>query len=259
MGTNPLKKFFPVILFCLAVAKVQAQDTAPVVSTTPTVVVTPSVTPDAEKPLSLAGRFGIGSDSIRLDEDQLNTVSISINTISLTALDATYWLSNGSALDFLGAFSASDNPNFDFNGNTTNYPNQTWGIGLGYRQNLSTPIRDFRIQGLLRASYAQYKNDQLIWWNTQTGVGYDVQTQFSETILFSAGLGFEFFAPFCESLSLQSNLAYSISQNDGWVTQTFNAPLTPGYKNFTSTYSYVRSGLVLSGLSLSTLSVHFYF
>jgi hypothetical protein len=216
------------------------------------------VTPPPATEFSLAGKFGIGTDNIRIDENAGSTAS-------LLALDITYWLSDKTALDFLGdyAVAGTSYPAFGFNGQYSNYTNQVLGVGFGLRQNLASPIRHLRLQGLFRATYAQYNYSYPPWWNSQTMTAYQIQSQFSETLQFSAALGFEYFMPFCDALSVQSNLAYVVSQNDGWETETYNPALPSlGYGTYTNTsskFSYIRTGLVLNGLTLSTLSIHFYF
>ncbi len=269
MKTTLIRNILLVMVFCLASSS-QAQNSAPVVSATPLVspVSTPSSTPAAsetpvvsEKSLNLGGKFGIGTDSIRLDETLQGGTNFT--TASLTALDATYWLSDKSGLDFLGTFTAGSSPSYDLSGNPSDYPNKIWGLGLGFRRNLGSPIRNLRLQGLFRATYAQYTTSSVDWLYVYTPTAYQVQSQFNETFLLSAGLGFEYFLPFCDSLSVQSNLAYTVSQNDGWVSQTFNPNLPnlgyPGFNNSTLKYSYLRTGFAVNGLTLSSVSIHFYF
>jgi hypothetical protein len=173
------------------------------------------------------------------------------------SLDATCWLSDQAALDVLATANAGSNAGFDFNGNPTNFPNTTWGAGLQLRGNLTAPFRNLRLQGLFRATYAQFNQQEVTW--TNNNITNQIQDCYSETFLLSAGLGFEYFMPFCDSLSVQGNLAFTGAYNDGWISESFNPSQNLGQANYTVKYSNFRTAIVTTGLTLSGLSVHFYF
>ena len=210
----------------------------------------------------LGGKLGIGTDSIRVDENGIAVGSIA-NTASLIGLDAIYWLSDNSGLDILATVSEADNPGPDNNGNATDYPTFIYGYGLGLRQNLSSPMKGLKIQGLLRFTYSNYSNQQDLNIHTNPNLSFEKAVLNSETFTGLLGLGFEYFLPFCEFISVQSYVSLTESFNDNSSSVTYNpAMATYGYVvpfNYSYSTSYWRTGFLLNGLSLSTLSVHFYF
>jgi hypothetical protein len=240
---------------------------APVAKTEPAV---PSPSPAASNPvttpreLHLAGKFGIGTDTIRIDENSTSAGS-SPGTALITAVDAIWWLSDDSGIDFLATLSEGQNPGVDFKGNEYNYPNEILGAGLGYRQVVASPVRELKIQGLARATYGHYSNQLELWYYSPANLSFESGNERSENFVFMAGLGFEYFMPFCESLSVQSYLCYVASYTDNSASTTYNSTMAnygyslSGFNNTSYQSSYWRTSLLLSGLSLSTLSVHFYF
>ncbi len=263
MNKTILKTILTTTVFCLVTTAALAQIADTFVSPPPlvTLVPTPTTVPTAsptpvDKPLSFEGKFGIGYEYIRVDEVQ-NTSYNNFVTNNLLSLDTTYWISNQTALDILATANAGSYMGTDFNGNSTNFPNTTWGGGLQLRDNLSAPLHDLRLQALFRATYAQFSQEE-VNWSSNYNITYQIQDCYSETFLLSAGLGFEYYLPFCDSLSVQGNLAYSGAYNDGWISETFNPKYNVG-ANYTIKYSNYRTAFVLTGLTLSGVSVHFYF
>ena len=171
---------------------------------------TPVAAPAA---LHLKDKFAIGTDSIRVDENSTG-IGNTTGTASLTAMDAIWWFSDDSGLDFLVTFSTTQTPGVDFNGEATNYPNQIFGGGLGYRYNLNSPEKGLLIQGLARVTYAHYTNQQLLWYYAPANVNFENGTVNSESYNFILGVGFEYFMPFCQSLSVQSYLAFDAEYRD---------------------------------------------
>jgi hypothetical protein len=108
---------------------------------------------------------------------------------------------------------------------------------------------------LARVTYAEFINEQTVGWNNN--IANQVQENYAESFVISAGLGFEYFMPFCDSLSVQGNLAFAGSYNDGWESELYNP--NQNQTNYTLKYSYWRTTFVSTGLTLSTVSVHFYF
>jgi hypothetical protein len=225
----------------------------------PTVKATPAKT---EESLHLKDKFALGTDSLRVDENSTG-IGSTTNTASLTALDAVWWFSDDSAIDFLATVSTAQTPGVDFNGNPYQYTNQIYGGGLGYRCNVSSPMRDLKIQGLARFTYGNYSNQQQLWYYAATNTNFETGTVNSESYNFIAGLGFEYFLPFCENLSVQSYLAFVAEYSDNSASLNYNSAIVnygyTGYNNTTYQTSYWRTGLLLNGLSLSSVSVHYYF
>jgi hypothetical protein len=273
------------------IAAAQGQPAAPVASPAPTVETTTAATPATaaiatpaavSTPLPdtlpassalptpaatlteihLKDRFAIGTDSIRVDENNTSIGSTS-NTISQTAMDAIWWFSDDSGIDFLATFATTQTPGVDFNGATFEYPNQVFGGGLGYRYNLNSPEKGLMIQGLARVTYAHYTNQQQLWYFAPANVNFENGTVNSESFNFILGVGFEYFMPFCRSLSVQSYLAFAAEYTDNNGSLTYNPSMVnygyTGYTNTSYSSSYWRTALLLNGLSLSSVSVHFYF
>ncbi len=212
----------------------------------------PSATPQVEKPITLSDRVGVGYDYIRIDEVQYP--NFFTGNISVLALDATYWLSEKSALDLLVTGNFSSNPGTDFNGNSVNYPDNIWGLGLQWRYNIASPARNLLIQGLLRGTYCQYNFEQI--WNSNNNIALQLFQGYSESYCLSVGAGFEYFLPFFDSISLQGNILFTASYNDGWLTSLYNP--NQNTPNYTLNYSYYRTLFSNTGLNLTTLTIHFY-
>ncbi len=205
----------------------------------PMTSVNPSPSPTPEKPLVLAGRFGFG----------YNPVS--------GFYEMDYWLSEKSALDLLFSSNTYGNPSFDFNPNATSQSNDGWGLGLVYRNNLLAPARNLRFQGLVIADYS-YNDNYLS--NLNNNLVTEIYENKNENFQWGVGLGFEYFLPFCDSLSLQSALFYTATANFYTYRNVYNPSQSGNPPNSNQTNFYLRVGdFSNSGLTLNAVNIHFYF
>jgi hypothetical protein len=241
------------------VVTVQPIPQAQAVSTPAVILATPGVQGEV---LRLKGKFGIGTDSIRVDQNS-TSYTAAPGTSTYSAVDLTWWLDEKSGVDFFATYSLTNNPGADFTGATYAYPTDVIGAGIGYRRNLASPSRFLRLQALARVTAARYKSDQQLSFNSTYNLNFELGTMMEKSYNFMGGLGFEFFMPFCKSLSLQSNLVFQASYNDCKESITYNPAMT-NYGNTlpanTGYYKkYWKAGVLVNGFSLNTLSVHFYF
>jgi hypothetical protein len=237
-----------------------ANDAAtPSVTPTPANTPAPAATPEM---LHLKDKFAIGTDTLRLDENFTGYGSTP-NSNAFSAVDAIWWFSDNEALDILATVSTVSSVGADFNGNAYGYPTQIFAGGLGYRWNISSPVRDLKIQGLARITYGHYTNQQEAWYYGPANISFEETAVNSESFNLIGGLGFEYFLPFCESFSVQSYLAFAASYNDNEGSVLYNPNMPKygytGYVNSGYHTGYWRTALLLNGLSLSSVAIHFYF
>jgi hypothetical protein len=194
--------------------------------------------------LELGGKFGVEKDTIPIN------FGINNGDGDYTAIGLDYWFSNKSALQLLGFVNFYSNPAEDFNGSRVYDSSQAWGTGLGYKYNFREPFHGLFIQLLGRVTYAQAKSTS---HNTQSNT-----TAYSETLSFFGGVGFEFFIPFWQALSISANVGYQLSYDDGW-SLTLNNPIYFSAASVYQPYRYFEGGIVSNGFTLDTLSITFYF
>jgi hypothetical protein len=251
-----------------SVSPTQVATVVPTIQTAPLVQPTPAIETAQARPVAtsedihLKGKFGIGTDNIRIDQNSTSVTSTP-STNSLAALDAIWWISDTSGIDVLGTVISAGAPGVDFDGNPYNYISRDLGCGLGYRRNLSSPCRYLKIQGLVRVTYGQYSNKQEMWFYANTQTNFELGILHSKTLNLMAGLGFEYFMPFCKSLSVQSYVTVLANYNDNDGSTIYNPVMTQygytGYKNTHYKTTYWRTAVLVNGLGLSSLAVHFYF
>jgi hypothetical protein len=201
-----------------------------------------------EKPaLQLTQRLGFGTDTIPL------AYSYSYNSFymsDLNAISVRYWLSETIAVEVLGTYRNYSNQGIGFDGGFVLDPVQNWGAGLGLKFNLRRPVPNLFIQALLRASYARGDN--------QSSNYSTIQTSNNETLGAFAGIGFEYFIPFVDSLSVESCIGYMFATSYSTGVTRYNPSVyTYGDSDYGRTTLY--NDIVIRGLTPTTISVHFYF
>jgi hypothetical protein len=114
------------------------------------------------------------------------------------ALSFRYWPSGKLGLDALGSLQvASTVVKVDLAGNTAPVQAAGIGLGLGARWNLAHPSDDLFLQSLVRASFFHATN--------HLG-GSSPATFDASSLTLLAGMGFEAFLPWWESLSLEASV-----------------------------------------------------
>jgi hypothetical protein len=198
--------------------------------------------------LALGGKLGVETDTLYINEGSPNGLNGAAN-IAETSLGLNYWLSDKSALQLFGFCSFYSSPDTDFTGNIVYDFSDTWGLGLGYKYNVSEPFKGLFIQLLGRVTYAQN--------SSPFHQPVEFTNGFSETLGFFAGAGFEFFIPFWQALSLSANVGYLVTYNDGWSSTEYN----PGYggTNSYESFNYWRGGILSNGFTITTIAINFYF
>jgi hypothetical protein len=196
-----------------------------------------TATPDAKNELHLSGKLGFGTGFI-----PFNNYSFTLNTLS-----ARLWLSEKFCLDLEGTYNGYSNSGTDLNGNAVQDPNQTYGIGLGFKYNVKEPVKNLFIQLIGQASYAAN-----IYRSSQT---YEIDNYNNQTWGSFVGIGFEYFIPFFDSLSVESNVGYSMDFYNSTTTSQYSYG---GPEVITTKNTYGSSTLV-NGLTINTLIIHFYF
>lgn len=202
-----------------------------------------AATPTPADDFHLTGRLGFGTGMVPFNE---NVYGELLNTIS-----ARYWFSEKFCLDLEGSYNGYSDSGTDFNDNTIQTPNETYAIGLGFKYNLKEPVKYLFLQLIGQISFADnsYENAQV----------YQLVTTNNETWGGFVGLGFEYFIPFFNSISVESNIGYSFDINDV-ITQTQDNPDAYGPTPVTTTSVVTRQGLIqVNGMTASSLIVHFYF
>ena len=184
----------------------------------------------------MKGRWGIGKGNI----DQVGP-----------GLSARYWGYDNEAYDFTVAFYDHPNPGSTFNSVYTTSPNWAAGLSLGIRRDLSRPVEDVRVQGILNLEYSivsQENND------ITTSQKYDHQN-----ISLGLGTGFEAFLPFWKNISVEGQILLRIQESISSTRITYNPAYYSG--NLESGQDYNRLSVFWDAdpLTLLNLSVHFYF
>ncbi len=188
--------------------------------------------------LQLSDRLGFGTGWIA---DQNYTDS---------ALSVRYWLSEKCCLDLFFNYSGFSQPGDDFTGKPLLDPQQTIGTGLGLKVNVKQPVKNLFIQLIGQATYCDqnYRDS-----NTDEVSTYDYQTFGG-----FAGIGFEYFIPFFDSLSVEANIGYSGTIETSTTGTSYNPVYYPGKQNQTIVQTYPGGHVQVNGMSLSTLNIHFY-
>ena len=194
--------------------------------------------------LELGGKFGVEKDTIPIN------FGINNGDGDYTAIGLDYWISDKSALQLLGFVNFYSSPGENFNGSGVYNSGQTWGTGLGYKYNFREPFHGLFIQLLGRVTYAQVNSTS---HNVESNT-----TDYSETLSFFGGVGFEFFIPFWQALSISANVGYQLSYDDGW-SLALNNPIYLRPASVYQPYRYFEGGVVSDGFTLDTLSITFYF
>jgi hypothetical protein len=241
------------------VVTIQPTPQVQAVSTPAAIQVTPVAQEDV---LRLKGKLGIGTDSIRVDQNS-TSYTAAPGTSTYNAIDLTWWLDEKSGVDIFATYSLTNNPGADFTGATYAYPTDVIGAGIGYRRNLASPSRFLRLQALARVTAARYKSDQQMSYNSTYNLNFELGNMMEKSYNFMGGVGFEFFMPFCKSLSLQSNIVFQAGYNDCNEHFTYNPAMTTYGNTLPANGGYYKkywkAGVLVNGFSLNTLSIHFYF
>ena len=207
-------------------------------SATPVSPIAPAATLTPTPELKLSGRFGIGSGFI---DNKYG---------SSTCLSLRYWLLDGVCVDFLGYYSGYTNPGNSFAGASVADPYYQVGGGLGFKFNLAEIRKNLFLQLDTQGSY--YLNHyQFSYVNEQ-----DITD--NETWSLFAGIGFEYFFPFLDCLSVESSLGFMQGFDFSKAVYNYN-PAQVSNTNFIATSSGTDGRLLVNGGSLGGVSLHLYF
>lgn len=206
---------------------------------------TPASTPLPFSYDHLAGRWGIGLAS---------------SPNGGTALDLRQWVSNRTALDFsVGGFDTPNN-GFDFNGNEVNYPHWGFGLGLGFKTNLSEPIPGIFLQWLTSLNYSTNETETSLSsvYNSKTYVGFETVDTQQQTLSLFLGSGFEAFLPFFKDLSIEANVGVNLGSNWRQSTTLYNTLVTSNLNQYFADQNF-SAALSASTFSILNMAVHYYF
>jgi hypothetical protein len=216
-------------------------DTPPTVEADQPLSPSPTATPVTTDDLHLGGRLGFGTGFVPFD---INTYGFNLTTVS-----GRLWLSDQFCLDLQGAYDSYTSAGTSFNNVTVYNPNTTYALGLGGKFNIKEPMKYLFIQLLAQVSFTDN--------NYQQSADTQINTVDNQTLGMFAGIGFEYFIPFLDNLSVESNIGFYSDFN--WVTTT--TQYLPAYGlpvavKQTSDYSNL---IQVNGMTFNTLIVHFYF
>jgi hypothetical protein len=201
----------------------------------------PTATPVTPDVLHLGGRLGFGTGFVPFDT---NTYSFSLTTIS-----GRLWLSDQFCLDLQGAYNGFSSAGTGFNNTSISNPNTTYALGLGGKLNIKEPMKYLFIQLLGQVSFTDNTYQQS--GDTQINV-ID-----NRTLGMFAGIGFEYFIPFLDALSVESNIGFYSDLN--WVTNTTQYLPSFDRPNYVQTNNYYSNLIQVNGMTFNTLIIHFYF
>jgi hypothetical protein len=188
--------------------------------------------------LNLAGRWGIGFDSIPGASAGTGLVP---GLTAPNALAVRYWVSEGFCWDGLVAVNMNSQPSggAGATGVPAGTDQRALGVGTVMKFNLKRPTRWLLAQAIGRASLASLQQVS----NSGGGGG-----QTTSTFGLGAGLGFEAFLPFWEALSVEGNIMADFSSSQTKVESS-----TQGAQSGSSLS--IDSG----GFTPLNVGIHFYF
>jgi hypothetical protein len=201
----------------------------------------PTATPVTTDDLHLGGRLGFGTGMVPFD---INTYGFNLTTIS-----GRLWLSDQFCLDLEGAYNSYTSSGTGFYDIAVSNPNTTYSFGLGGKLNIKEPMKYLFIQLLAQVSFTDN--------NYQQSGDTQINTINNETVGMFAGIGFEYFIPFLDNLSVESNIGFYSNLN--WVTTITEYLPTYNLPNNVKTTNDYSNLIQVNGMTFNTLIVHFYF